>query len=44
MRTLREIDYTDELYELSCCRRMPSELIPATVRLAREVGEYLLKL
>ncbi len=40
MRTLREIDYTDDLtYELSCCRRMPSELIPATVRLAREVGE-----
>ena len=45
MRTLREINYSGDLtYELSCCKRMPPELIPSTVRLARDVGEYLLKL
>lgn len=45
MAALRDISYTGDLtYELSCCKRMPSELLGPTVAYAYRVGEYLMKL
>jgi sugar phosphate isomerase/epimerase len=45
VKTLRSINYDGDLtYEINVFKRMPAELLMPSVKYAREIGEYLLKL